>query len=158
MSAALTTYLELPRGCRWALALAIMLLLWYASSGPVPLRVDSRIGSIAHNGMHVVAYAALGASFHLASVRGPSDLAAGVQAGWPWSSLSVTAVYGVIDELHQSFVPGRVSSLADAVSDLGGAALGITATSLVLAGRAARPMPALGWLASVVGVSAASLS
>ena len=34
-------------------------------------------------------------------------------------------LYGVSDEFHQSFVPGRDASFWDVVKDLGGAALGV---------------------------------
>ena len=39
------------------------------------------------------------------------------------ATLLATA-YGVTDEYHQSFVPGRTSDFADVVKDLGGAAAG----------------------------------
>ena len=39
----------------------------------------------------------------------------------------LSGAYGVTDELHQSFVPGRDSSAADVAKDLGGALLGAIA-------------------------------
>lgn len=37
----------------------------------------------------------------------------------------ITTAYGVVDELHQSYVPGRDCSLFDLVSDGAGAALAV---------------------------------
>jgi VanZ family protein len=54
------------------------------------------------------------------------------QAGSAWlkrhaSILAVvfSLVYGVTDEFHQQFVPGRVSSLLDLVADVAGAAVAV---------------------------------
>ncbi len=41
----------------------------------------------------------------------------------PWLALLIASAYGVSDELHQAFVPGREPSVADWIADsLGGAA------------------------------------
>lgn len=40
-------------------------------------------------------------------------------------ALGLTVGYGVLDELHQSFVPGRDASLHDVGSDVAGAALAV---------------------------------
>ena len=42
-------------------------------------------------------------------------------------ALVVTVVYGVTDEFHQSFVPGRSADLQDLYADMAGAALGVSA-------------------------------
>ena len=44
--------------------------------------------------------------------------------GW-WLALLVTSPYGVSDEWHQSFVPGRSCELGDWVADTAGGALAI---------------------------------
>jgi len=41
------------------------------------------------------------------------------------AAFAITAGYGVLDELHQSFVPGRYASVADVLLDLAGAMLGL---------------------------------
>src|SRR5436190_5232358 len=41
------------------------------------------------------------------------------------AALAITAAYGVFDEWHQSFVPGRCASLIDVVLDVAGAAFGV---------------------------------
>jgi VanZ family protein len=43
--------------------------------------------------------------------------------GSPWISLLIAALYGVSDEVHQLFVPGRDSSVFDALADTFGAGL-----------------------------------
>ncbi|MFH0899987.1 MAG: VanZ family protein [Pseudomonadota bacterium] len=41
-----------------------------------------------------------------------------------WLAVATTALYGVADELHQRFTPGRESCVLDAAADVGGAVLG----------------------------------
>lgn len=50
----------------------------------------------------------------------------------------LTAGWGLLDEVHQSFVPGRDASSLDFVADLAGAALAV-ALAAAVAGRWARP-------------------
>lgn len=69
---------------------------------------------------HLAAYAVMGILFVRAFYFG---------TGWrPWVlvliSFFVSALYGVSDELHQSFVPGRDASLGDVLADTAGAFLG----------------------------------
>ena len=67
---------------------------------------------------HLVAYAGLG--FLLARAMGP-----GVRAGFRWLGAFVGGtLYGLSDEWHQSFVPGRHASVDDFVADAAGAAIG----------------------------------
>ena len=44
-------------------------------------------------------------------------------------ALVIAAVYGVSDEVHQAFVPGRVASAGDAAADATGALLGLAAVA-----------------------------
>ena len=41
----------------------------------------------------------------------------------PWWTLLIAAGYGVLDEFHQSFVPGRSPDVFDALADVLGASL-----------------------------------
>lgn len=41
----------------------------------------------------------------------------------PALSLLMTGLYGVSDEVHQSFVPGRSASVYDALADVAGAGI-----------------------------------
>jgi len=50
-------------------------------------------------------------------------------AGWRgWLCVLVATLYGVSDELHQSFVPGRAVELFDGLADLTGAVLAYAAS------------------------------
>ena len=86
-------------------------------------------------GAHAVVYAVLGASF----VFGFTG------ARWRRVTFKTVAlatvcalVYGISDEFHQSFVPGRTAEFRDLIADFCGAAVGTGATlvwSIVLASR-----------------------
>ena len=45
--------------------------------------------------------------------------------GRPWPAFWLGAAYAVTDELHQSFVPGRVGSPLDVAIDAAGVAVGV---------------------------------
>lgn len=53
-------------------------------------------------------------------------------------AVAISTLYGVSDEWHQSFVPGRQASFSDVLKDLGGSAVG-AGLCVALAGRARRP-------------------
>ena len=111
---------RLPIGIRWAAVLAEMMLLWWTSSRPMSLFGTGIASSMLHNSMHVVAYGAMAALCAMAAAS-PGVLRTGGAA----LAVLVAAGYGLIDELHQGHVPGRVCSVADWGSDLSGACLGV---------------------------------
>jgi len=43
----------------------------------------------------------------------------------PWLAVIVVTVYGVLDEVHQHFVPGRSPDIYDVMADAAGAMLGV---------------------------------
>jgi VanZ family protein len=43
----------------------------------------------------------------------------------PWLAMILVTVYGVLDEFHQHFVPGRSPDIYDVMSDAAGAMLGV---------------------------------
>ena len=108
--------------------LLFMAALYWLSSLPVtPLNDDAalhgllyRMPSLVQNALHVPAYAvlawttwwALGAWLRVPSARAISACA-------------IASAYGVFDEWHQHFVPGRHASLIDVTLDVAGAVLGI---------------------------------
>jgi VanZ family protein len=69
-------------------------------------------------------------------------LAAGAPAralGWTWATaVGVAVVYGLTDEFHQAFVPGRSVEGLDVVADLVGGALGATTFAIIVDRRSRR--------------------
>jgi VanZ family protein len=73
---------------------------------------------------HGVAYAGLA----LVTLRATSGGRwAGVGAGALVAAWLIAVLYGVSDEMHQSFVPERMADLRDVIADAVGAALGLGA-------------------------------
>ncbi|MFY9341990.1 MAG: VanZ family protein [Planctomycetota bacterium] len=128
-------WLALPRALRLLLPIAIMGVLWWSSSQPAVSPVGV-VRSFGHNAMHVVAWAALAAAFRFAF--GPALLATPAPRATV-AALLLSIAYGVVDELHQSHVPGRACSVVDVLSDALGAGLAVT----VVDGVAARTWPRL---------------
>jgi len=102
-------------------------LYWLSSLPGTPLPDDPAIyglfywvPSLVQNALHVPAYAvlswaswwALGAWLNLPSAR-------------VISACAIASAYGIYDEWHQSFVPGRYASFTDITLDVAGAVLGI---------------------------------
>ena len=115
----------LPAGARAIVPVAIMGFLWWSSSKQPSTMPVSQFRALLHNGMHVLAYAVLGGSLMLTfdGRRTPAPFHR-LAAAW---SLLVAVAYGAVDELHQSYVPGRVCSPADLWADGSGAALAVAA-------------------------------
>lgn len=112
-------------------ALVVMGISWYLSSGTLD---TVQLPSISDKLIHLICFAGLGFCwcwcwwFPL--------------TGWlerPWRQLlyvtAIVAAYGVVDEIHQYFVPGRHASaldwLADAVGGMLGGAAGIIGARLL---------------------------
>jgi len=98
----------------WA---ALIFVLSAQPSVPTPSQLNDKEA-------HAVAYATL-ASLCLMGLT-----------GWRWRSVAgsrllgaflIAVVYGVTDEIHQSFVPGRVPDVADVLADAAGAGIALTA-------------------------------
>jgi len=70
---------------------------------------------------HALGYAVLAALWFIA-LRRTWDLS--VRKAVVWTML-IALLYGVLDEIHQSFTPGRVPSSADVVADVLGAAIAL---------------------------------
>ena len=105
-----------------------MLIIFIASSipdlGPLPGGVSDKSG-------HSIGYAILGGLLLRA-------LSGGRMAGVTWRravvAMALATAYGVTDEFHQSFVPGRTPDPIDVVADAAGAiaaAIGIAAIAVV---------------------------
>ena len=93
--------------------------IYLLSSTPHPLGIDRLpvfVDKIAHaavfGGLSFVLWNALRGSMPMATTRRLSVLA-----------IVMTTLYGMSDEFHQSFVPGRTMDLFDLIADAGGACL-----------------------------------
>lgn len=84
------------------------------------LRLVYKINSAAREYMHGVVFFVLGMLVHNAmrqsGARGVKAVAA---------TLAVCMLFGITDEIHQIFVPGRAFEVSDLVMDTAGSALGI---------------------------------
>ncbi|MHB1342495.1 MAG: VanZ family protein [Coriobacteriia bacterium] len=94
---------------RWAFVAAWMAVIFRLSALPGS-SVPGNFGSFGHFGV----YAVLGALVTFA-LRSPSV--------WP-RAVAFASVYGVTDEIHQLFVPGRMADPVDWVVDTIGAIAG----------------------------------
>ncbi|MET0384504.1 MAG: VanZ family protein [Polyangiales bacterium] len=118
----------------FAPALGYMLIIWAASS--IPTQIDFARIPFRDKGVHFVEYGMLGAL-----------VAHAVRGAWPAvRTLAVFALaaiaatlWGAIDEIHQAFVPGRVSDVGDLTADAIGAASG--ALIYLVFRRRRRPHP-----------------
>ena len=120
---------------RWGPALAVMGLIFFASSqtkGTVPDfgANDWNVKKLAH----VLIYAALAVSYLHA-------LAPGRRPTWrqALAAVALAGLYGATDEFHQSFVAGRGAGPVDVGIDTFGAALGALAGGWLL--RRVYPLP-----------------
>jgi len=96
---------------RWLPALAWMALIFAASSVPGS-DVPGRFGYWAH----FIEYAILGATLAFAlKATTPATL---------FAAVALAAIYGLSDEFHQVFVPGRDADPLDWLTDVAGAATG----------------------------------
>ena len=104
---------------RWGPAVACMVAIFIASSipdlGPLPANTSDKV---AHFGVYGLLGLLLARAFAGGSWAGYTVLS-GLQA---WAAATV---YGVTDELHQAFVPGRTPSVGDGIADTAGAVLGV---------------------------------
>jgi hypothetical protein len=114
----------------WLPPLVQMAIIFAISSipdlGAVPGGVSDKTG-------HFIGYAILAALLLRA-------LAGGRLAGFTWRRAALAVViagaYGISDELHQAFVPGRSPDLGDIAADTLGAAAAVLFVGALAAGRA----------------------
>lgn len=114
----------------WAAAIFIV------SSFPNP--PDAGGEELQYEIAHVVEYLVFGvlAFGALRSYLPGRPLAGIAAAAW-----AVSALYGMSDEFHQSFVPNRDANWLDVGFDALGAAIGVAAAAVVASRRRTRPSP-----------------
>jgi VanZ family protein len=110
-----------------------MAAIFFASSLPTVPKIVRDTSDLL---LHFVAYAGLALLVIRAIAAGRWHL---ISFGSFVRAWLITAGYGVSDEVHQSFVPGRFASVADWIADAAGAAvaLGIAAAIQARARRRA---------------------
>ena len=98
--------------------MAYMAIIFFLSSrSQVPVGPD-----VSDKLLHALAYFGLAIVVVRALCRG---LPARVRSTTAIGAWVVAAGYGVTDEMHQMFVPGRISSFDDVVADAVGACAGV---------------------------------
>ena len=118
----------------WGPALAQMIAIFVLSSVPGPRIPDLPAGLSSYAG-HFIGYGLLGAltmrGFARAKWQG-LNLSAG------WRAVVFASLYGITDEVHQSFVPYRAPSMEDWIADVGGAIAGVAIVLLTARLRSQR--------------------
>jgi VanZ family protein len=103
----------------WLLLIGIGLLIFWQSSGPLPVQTPSL------SGLDKLAHAAIYALLAFLAARAFATLPLQVRAhGLAWAAVLFAALYGLSDEVHQAFVPGRTADIWDLAADLAGALAG----------------------------------
>lgn len=116
----------------WLPALAYMALIWVLSSFPLLLPV----GPVPFHdkGLHFVEYGVLGVLSARAMLKSRYPIS---ERAALLIALLVTAVWGLVDEIHQAFVPNRHADWRDVLADWIGALLGVALVRLLHRRRAA---------------------
>jgi VanZ family protein len=116
----------LKRLLLWLPACGYMGLIYFASSVPG----DELPGHFWDKLVHLLVYAVLGVLFlvPLAEAR-----LSRVTVKAAATAVLLSVLYGVFDEVHQSFTPGRSPDVRDLFADALGAALGVAAVWLLAA-------------------------
>jgi len=149
-------WVRVPQWLRALVPVLMMAMLWRLSSREPDGKPDSTLHSLLHNSMHVVAYGCLAAAVWLAWSRRP---VAAVQVFRSRGAWLIATLYGVVDEVHQAYVPGRVSSVADVASDAIGAALAVVLLrQFVGVGRSSGLMTGLLLFAALGSIGAATFA
>lgn len=115
------------------LALAWMALIFFLSAQPdLPRPAIGWLDLLTSSGAHLFLYGVLALLLHWGLGSGRRNLVL---------AFGLALIYGVSDEIHQAFVPGRVPDAFDLVSDALGAALALAAWHglRIRTGRQRRP-------------------
>lgn len=134
---------RIPRPVSAVLAVAWGAWLWLLSSGAPPdvphTTPWTYLMNLAHAPLFGVLALLLALTLPRSTARGWPDLTSQRQL----AVLVCVGLYGVIDEWHQSFTPGRESTWKDVLTDLVGAAVTLAVASYLARGTATQG--GLGW-------------
>jgi VanZ family protein len=118
------------RFIRWLPALLWMAFIFYWSSQSV-LPIDgNEYSDLLHRLGHFGAYSILAVLLVIGFGSGTRGL---------WAAFIAASLYGVTDEIHQSFVPGRSGRLEEVVLNTFSAAVAVLMIRLVLTNRQRLP-------------------
>ncbi|MGE0790719.1 MAG: VanZ family protein [Sandaracinaceae bacterium] len=110
----------------WAPALLYMGLIWGLSSMTIDVPELARF-PLRDKGIHGVEYGVLGFLLaHATLLTWPRHTPLRTAA----LAVLITVLWGVLDEIHQAFVPGRSPEVLDLVADTVGALLGTSARAI----------------------------
>lgn len=98
--------------------MAIIFLLSSQQQAPDTPLISDQIAAVV---AHLVLYGVLAILIAFAATANGRPLTAGTAL----SAIALAVLYGMTDEVHQSFVPGRDASPFDIIVDLVGATLGV---------------------------------
>ena len=112
------------RALLWLPACAQMALIFGASSVPG----DQLPGTVWDKLAHFAVYGLLGLCFLLPLAGGRLS---GVTVGRAAAAVLLASVYGISDEMHQSFTPNRSSDVYDVFADAIGAAAAVVVALLL---------------------------
>ena len=104
----------------WLPLIAYCLIIYIQSSYPSPQTLPSF--EFSDKLMHFGAYAVLGVMFYRAYQTLPCET---ITQRLMLLSMISASLYGVSDEIHQSFVPYRNGSFTDVIADVLGAVCGV---------------------------------
>jgi VanZ family protein len=104
----------------WLPVIAYMAMLFgFSASSKIP----SPPGDLSYYHVHVAVYAGLGALTARATAGGLRDVSWRAVAG----AIVISSLYGVTDEYHQLFTPGRSFDVLDMAADAIGSVIGASA-------------------------------
>ena len=101
--------------CWWGPAAGWMILLFGSSASP---DLPEAPGGLSDKLVHALAYAGLSALLYRALARGRVT---GLRVRPGLAAAALATLYGLSDEWHQAFVPGRTADTADLAADAAGA-------------------------------------
>jgi VanZ family protein len=118
----------------WLPLILYCLLIYIQSANPSPEQIPSF--PFVDKVLHFVAYGIMGILFYRAyqTLRIKNN----IQMLMLLSVVSAS-LYGISDEIHQSFVPFREAEVADVIADMLGAASGVLLYQLLVVSRIEKP-------------------
>jgi len=118
----------------WLPLILYCLLIYIQSANPSPEQIPSF--PFVDKVLHFVAYGIMGILFYRAyqTLRIKNN----IQMLMLLSVVSAS-LYGISDEIHQSFVPFREAEVADVIADMLGAAIGVLLYQLLVVSRIEKP-------------------